>query len=82
MDFYVANGPFQQIGSIWGMPSADMMVTAIVGFFFIQYLSKLLGFSLILLVGFARVILGSFIFITICFILEYHAHEIMSACRI
>lgn len=52
------NGPFQQIGSIWGMPSADMMVTAIVGFFFIQYLSKLLGFSLILLVGFARVILG------------------------
>lgn len=50
--------PYQQIGSVWGMPSADMMVTTIVGLFFIQYVSKLLGLTLVVLVAFSRVVLG------------------------
>lgn len=40
------------------MPSADMMVSSVVGLFFIQYVSKLLGLTLIVLVGYSRIILG------------------------
>jgi hypothetical protein len=54
----ISDGSPTQIGSIWGMPSSDMVVSTLVGLYFIQYFSKGLGLVLIFAVGYSRVVLG------------------------